>query len=657
MGQNDLKQYFLEQITNGKCVIKVSNGKSKYRMKRGSFKTSDHLKNTKTLHFKKQTGNRYIFSDGKIESEILLDDSNNIKLHFHVDNGFNRFSLTFKTFEDEHIYGCGEQYTILDLKGKTVPIWVSEHHKVSSIARKLIRMRVLGPQPDKVSKYKNHQTYAPFPIFISSKNYAFYCHDESYGKLSFGKDYVTMSFRDIPHSISLLTANSQKELMEKISNLVSISPKLPDWVNDGIILAVQGGTDIVREKYRLAKEKGIKVSAIWSQDWCGNVVTSFGYQVYWNWSADENLYHDLKALIKELNDDGVRFLGYINTFLKEDSPLYNEAKDLNVLIRHRNGDIYHIQSTTFNAGIVDLTNPTGYEWYKDIIKHNMIEYGLSGFMADFGEYLPTDSIVYGGTSTVLHNKWPTLWAKCCRDAIIESGKEDEIFMFSRAAFSTTVKYTNSIWNGDQHVDFSDEYGLGSVIPASLSLSCSGVGVIHSDIGGYTTMLWMRRDAELFNRWSEMNIFTPIYRTHEGNRPKDNVQFDDEDVVYELAENSQIFYELKEYRVHTENEYQTYGTPMIRPLFAHYEDEESRMNKREYMFGSDILVSPVYRANEQEHTVYLPDGKWIQFFTGKAFTKGTYTLPSPIGLPIAFYKDDSEYKELFETITNKHKKGE
>ena len=659
MNAKELREFFVSQLTSGDCVFRVAKGKSKYKMSRGSFKTRHHIYDDHNLLYKTTIGNRYIFSDGKVEGELILDDNPEIvKFHFHVDVGYNRFFLKFKTFKDEHIYGCGEQFTTLDLKGKSVPIWVSEHQQVLKIADKLLRWKILGkPEPDRITKYKNHQTYCSFPIFISSQNYGFYVHDDSYGMMVFAEDSVELRFRNIPQSVSLLCADNQKELIEKFAHLLGIAPETPDWVNDGAILAMQGGTEILRQKYLDAKEKGIKISALWAQDWCGHVVTSFGYQVYWNWKVDDELYKGLKEFIEELHKDGVKFLGYINTFLKRDAPLYNEAKAMNILVRKKNGEVYHVKSTTFDAGIVDLTNPTGYEWYKNVIKTNMIEFGLDGWMADFGEYLPTDSIVYGGEAEKLHNKWPTFWAKCCYDAIQESGKQKDIFIFSRAAYGHTPQYTNSIWNGDNHVDWSDEYGIASVIPATLSLASCGVGVIHSDIGGYTTVMFMRRNAELFRRWSEMNIFTPIYRTHEGNRPKDNVQFDNPEVVEEFAENSHIFYELKEYRLDLQKEYQEKGTPMARPLYMYFDDENSRTNKREFLFGEDILVSPVLRENEIKHKVFLPKGEWIQFFTGKEYKEGEFEIDSPLGTPIAFYKKGSKYTKLFEKITKDHYKGE
>ena len=160
MNKQELREYFLSQLTNGNIVFRVAKGEARYKMSRGSFKTSEHIRNDHTLTYKTQYDNRYIFSDGKVEGELILDDNPDVlKFHFHVDHGYNRFYLCFKTFEDEHIYGCGEQFTTVDLKGKQVPIWVSEHQQVMKIAMKLLRWKLLGkPEPDRVTKYKNHQT-------------------------------------------------------------------------------------------------------------------------------------------------------------------------------------------------------------------------------------------------------------------------------------------------------------------------------------------------------------------------------------------------------------------------------------------------------------------------------------------------------------------
>lgn len=68
------------------------------------------------------------------------------------------------------------------------------------------------------------------------------------------------------------------------------------------------------------------------------------------------------------------------------------------------------------------------------IKTNMIDLGVSGWMADFGEYLPVDAVVFDKTLSIemVHNQWPVLWASCNRQAVEESGKLGEIVFWMRA---------------------------------------------------------------------------------------------------------------------------------------------------------------------------------------------------------------------------------
>ena len=161
-------------------------------------------------------------------------------------------------------------------------------------------------------------------------------------------------------------------------------------------------------------------------------------------------------------------------------------------------------------------------------------------MADFGEYLPTDAVLYNGISAELaHNKWPALWARCNREAVDEAERdglvpEEDIVYFMRAGSagsgcgSGSQRYCPLMWAGDQNVDWSEDDGLPSVIPAALSLGMSGHGLHHSDMGGYTTLYGMKRSKELFMRWAELATFTAMMRGHEGNRPAENWQFDSDD---------------------------------------------------------------------------------------------------------------------------------
>lgn len=88
----------------------------------------------------------------------------------------------------------------------------------------------------------------------------------------------------------------------------------------------------------------------------------------------------------------------------------------------------------------------------------------------------------------------------------------------RAGSTGSQKYSTMMWAGDQNVDWSLDDGTASVVPAALSLAMTGHGLHHSDIGGYTTLFEMKRSKELLLRWCDFSAFTPMMRTHEGNRP-------------------------------------------------------------------------------------------------------------------------------------------
>ena len=638
------------KLFNEKFPLTVSCGSATYKMNRGSFKTKDHIKDKHTLNFVSKNDNVYLYSDGKVDAKMTVTDNGDFfSLSFETDEKFNRFEISFNSYESEKIYGCGEQYSHLNLKGNTVNNWVSEHHLVKVFVKKFFREKLFGPKPRYVAPYKYHQTYYASPTFMSSDKYFINAMVSKYSTFKFKKDRTTLSFREIPKEIKGYEADTFKDLSLKISNDLGFQNFVPKWTEDGAIIAVQSGTENVINAYKLCKEKGIKLAGIWSQDWSGMIETEFGHQVFWNWEVDDNLYHDLKETIEMLHKDGVKFLGYINTFLKRDSKLYLEAKEKGYCVMKESGEIYHVKSTTFDAAIVDLTNPEAYEWYKNIIKKNMIEFGLDGWMADFGEYLPTDSVVYTKNALDAHNEWPTLWMKCNYEAIKETGKEKDVFYFNRASYKTSIPYEESMWCGDQHVDFSDDYGMGSVIPATLSMAMSGVGITHTDIGGYTTVIHMKRDSELFMRWAEMNVFTPVFRCHEGNRPWSNVQFSDDSVIDHFKRMSDYYAKLKEYNDFVREEYYSKGLPINRPLFYEFSDPKTFEIKNEFMYGSDVLVSPVITPKEEEKEVYLPEGEWVQFFTNEDFTGGTHKVKTPIGRPIAFYKKESKFSDLFKSM--------
>jgi len=211
-----------------------------------------------------------------------------------------------------------------------------------------------------------------------------------------------------------------------------------------------------------------------------------------------------------------------------------------------------------------------------------------------------------------------------------------------------------MWNGDQMVDWSVDDGLPSVIPASLSLGLSGFGISHSDIGGYTTfdnqLGKIIRSKELFMRWTELAAFTPVMRTHEGNRPEINCQFDfDDEALDHLATMVSIHVNLKPYLQKLNEENSKSGIPFMRNLYTNYPTEDTKDIQYEYLLGRDILVSPVIKPGEENHEVFLPDDVWIDLWDEKEYRGGVHTIASPIGKPPVFIRKKSQFKTELLTI--------
>ena len=641
-------------------------GENDFSMSRGSFvyKQSFSKKEKCTLEEKETLPNGFILhftAGGQTHDIRVTEEAGKITVEYVGDEkpGINRYWLSVPTNPNEGIYGCGETYSKFNLKGEKIRIWVAEHQNVGRISKKVIKRatigRIIGSQPKKTLKFSKYESYYAQPTFTSSDKYYVHVFTNAYSEFDFSdRDRITFYLQERPHLVTE-SGDTFTEVSEKLSALLGRVPMLPDWTYDGAILAVQEGTDVIDRKLKAAEDAGIKVNGIWSQDWSGCRRTGFGYQVMWNWQWDRQLYPNLDEKIKEWKEKGVRFLGYINPFMAIEKELYAYASKQGYCVKDREGKDYLVTITTFPAAMIDFTNPKAYEWYKGLIKENMIGLGMGGWMADFGEYLPVDSVLYSGEdAAVIHNQWPAIWAKMNREAISECGKEGEVFFFTRAGHTGTIAASTMMWTGDQHVDWSVDDGLISTVPATLSLAMSGYGLTHSDAGGYTTYgKLLSRTKELLMRWEEMNAFTPLLRTHEGNQPVNDVQFDaDRELLEQMARCSAMHVGLKSYLVELNKVQSKKGTPVMRPLFYHYDEPKAYEEKTEYLLGEDVLVAPIYEEGTSARQVYLPNDTWVHLFSGAEYKGGTHTVEAPFGKPPVFIRKASPRYEELMSVGNK-----
>jgi alpha-glucosidase len=636
---------FLKHSPHNPC-FKIGKAEAKYKMHHGHFKIREK-KNTQIplLRFKLLDSSEvYLeleFKNSEVQNlKVLIQAEDDIlRLKFSCsDPELNRFWIRIQATTDEAIFGLGEQFSEVNFRGKEVPLWVEEQ----GVGR--------GEPPITGDWYT---TYHPQPTFVSSQNYFCHCYSTSYAKFDFTNEkFHELYIWSVPGEIIFGKFESTLETVSNLSKLLGIQPKLPNWVYNGVWLGIQGGNDIVEEKIRKCLEKEIKIAAVWCQDWQGIHMQGAQKRLIWNWEYDSNLYPDLPNYIKSLNDRGIKYLGYNNSMLALGEEQYQYALEKGLTVKDLDGNQYKIITDSGEKSLLDLSNPKTITWFKEIIKENMINIGMSGWMADYGEYLPIDCVLHSGESPeMFHNKFPVLFAKANYEAVKEVDKLEEIVFFTRAGYSHISKYTTAVWAGDQLVDWSLGDGLGTIIPAGISIGICGIGYYHFDIGGFHSLENYFRTKELFMRWTEAAVFTMIMRTHESIKPYDNLQFDyDDETLKHFAKMVDLHVRLKPYFQFISEEYQKTGISPFRGCFLHYESDPELYNlKYQYMLGPDLVIAPVIEPKKEEWKVYLPEDVWIHMWSHNEYNGGWTIVDAPIGKLPVFYRKTSKFNELFKSL--------
>ncbi len=665
---NYLKNGF-SVVENGKVIfthteeapaIFVGKGKEKMDIYRGNFDIEDYVIERYPLKIAKEENGKILLSacpDSKPELELtaeLKDNYAKIKIQSY-DKALNRIWIRVSAEKEEFVWGCGEQMSYFNLRGRHFPLWTSE----PGVGRdKTTEITFLSDKYNKAGGDYYHTNY-PQPTFVSSRKYACNVNSTAYADFDFRNEaFHELQIWEIPESIEFFTADTFLGIIEQLSDRFGKQPKLPDWLYDGVILGLKGGEENTFSRMENAINHDIPVAGVWSEDWAGVRETSFGTRNFWDWKWGKKRYPNLDKKIKELEKRGIRFLAYACPYLCTDGDLYPIAEERGYFAKNSKGETALVDFGEFYCGIVDFTNPEAAEWFKEeIIQKNMLDFGVRGWMADFGEYLPTDDVYLsnGIDAKIMHNAWPALWAEVNAKGVAERGLTDEVTFFMRAGGAGTQKYCPMLWAGDQSVDFSRHDGLVTVICGALSSGLLGNAYHHSDIGGYTSLFGNRRTKELFDRWVDMAVFTSMMRTHECNRPYENFQFDqDAGTMAHLARMTKIHRHLKPYLKALSEEASQKGYPVQRPLFVHFENDIKTYDMQtEYMFGPDMLVAPVWQKDVTEWQVYLPAGEtWINIWNDQEICGGqSMTIDAPIGKPPVFFRKNSKWADLFKEVKN------
>ncbi|TWH19583.1 alpha-glucosidase [Prauserella rugosa] len=564
------------------------------------------------------------------------------------------------------VHGFGEQFTDMDLDGRLVPVVVREQ----GVGRGEQPVSILADVTNNGAGGTEDMTYAAWASWVTAdlrgvrldpalpESHALAVADtRTEGRV--GLEVQATHLR-----AELVTADTPLELVARQQSGVD-RPPLAHWTGNGAIVGLQGGTDSVRRSVESLRSAGARISGVWLQDWTGRRTTSFGQRLWWTWQRDEERYPQWRRLVADLADSDIAVTTYVNPFLvdpagKQPAPARNllaEARARGYLVTTESGRPYTLDQGDFDAYLVDLTDDAARDWYADVIADEVLTDGVRGLMADFGEGLPLDAQLTDGDPMTAHNRWPALWAGTVREACERAEQPDCVTWFRSGSLGMDAD-APMFWNGDQLTSFSAEDGLGSVLRGTFSAGVSGWPLVHSDVGGYTSIDAVVKDyvrsPELLARWAELSAFGVLMRTHEGNRPADNTQVYDEVARNRFAEATRIYAALADYRREVVDHATETGVPAIRHGWLQAPDTAAAGVDTQFFFGPSILVAPVLTEGADDVEVTLPPGRWRHLLTGHVYAGGTTrTVPAPIGTPAAFVETSDPWAErLTDALANR-----
>ena len=575
----------------------------------------------------------YVTLDGAVIGTVTLSPTDAGSLRVTVDLGqgigATALRLRFACFPADRFWGFGEQYNGVEFRGKTVPIWVQEQ----GVGRSAHPIRPpMGTLTD---------TYFPMPYFVDpGQGKGFLVENTEYSVFDLCDfDPTTWNvevWNGSRVSFIVLPGPTGKDVVSQLTTEVGRPAAAPpDWAFSGVWLASQGGPAELWRRVGTALSAGVPLSAVWIQDWLGQREFGLGNRgVKYHWTADETLYPDLAGTIAALRAQGIRFLGYFNPFVVPKYEQYDAGAAEGFLITRANGEPYVFPIITFRGSLLDVTNPDAVAWFQGYAEQ-AVQTGMAGWMADFGEWLPFDAVLADGGAPEQHNLYPTAWHSASRDVLESAYPDGDFVLLTRSGYTGEQAVAQVVWAGDQSADWSTTDGLPTVVAAGLTLGLSGIPFFTHDIAGFSGG---PSTKELFERWTELGAFTPVFRTHDGLKGEQNHRFDsDAETLAHFATMARVHAALLPCFQDLAAQAVAEGLPILRhtalvdPAWT-----EAYYAHAQWMIGDDLLVAPVVTEGAADVQVFFPEGEWEHLFTGERFSgRQVLTVAAPIGTPAAF----------------------
>ena len=501
----------------------------------------------------------------------------------------------------EAVYGLGERFTSFVKNGQVVDIW-NEDGGTSS-----------------------EQAYKNIPFYLSGRGYGVLVSNP--GKVSFevASEVVTAVQFSVPGEFLdyyIIAGDGPKGVLRNYT-LLTGRPALPPAWSFGLWLTTSFTTDY---------DEATVVKFIDGMAERGIPLHVFHFDCFWmkeyqwvDFQWDARQFPDPQAMLARLKRRGLRICVWINPYVAQKSPLFDEGMEKGYLVKKPDGSVWQWDRWQAGMGLVDFTNPGAVAWYKAALRR-LLGMGVDTFKTDFGERIPVGVSWFDGADPEkMHNYYTYLYNKAVFELLEEVRGKNEALVFARSATVGGQKFP-AHWGGDCSATYES---MAESLRGGLSLALSGFGFWSHDIGGFEKTA----TADLFKRWIAFGLLSSHSRLHGSESYRVPWNFDDEacDVL-------RFFVKLKcslmPYVYAQARAAASEGVPVLRPMVLEFPtDPACAYLDRQYLLGESLLVAPIFNDGGRA-SYYLPEGVWTNFLSGERIeggrwrteTHGYFSLP-------------------------------
>lgn len=555
--------------------LDVSENQEELVISSGKLTAKIYKKDFKIEYF---YGDRLLTSTGNRQlGYITAPDGNYMREQLALDIG-------------EKVYGLGERFTPFVKNGQSVDIWNEDGGTASELA------------------YKN------IPFYITNKGYGVFVNDTGRVSYEIASEVVSRVQFSVPGEkldYMIIGGDDMKGVLENYTALTG-RPALPPAWSFGLWLSTSFTTDYDEKTVNYFVDEMTRRQI---------PLSVFHFDCFWmkeyewcNFEWDDRQFTDVPGMLARLKAKGLKICVWINPYIAQKSPLFEEGKANGYLLKRPNGDVWQWDMWQPGMGLVDFTNPDAREWYCSKLQR-LIDMGVDVFKTDFGERIPTDVVYFDGSDPIkMHNYYTYLYNKTVFELLEKNKGKNNAVVFARSATVGGQRFPVH-WGGDC---YSEYYSMAESLRGGLSLTMSGFGFWSHDIGGFESTA----TPDLYKRWVAFGLLSTHSRLHGSSSYRVPWLFDEEavDVVRFFT---QLKCSLMPYLYSAACVTAQRGIPSMRSMVLEFpEDLTCDSLDRQYMLGDSLMVAPIFR-DDGTVDYYLPEGRWTNFLSNKVVEGGRW----------------------------------